>query len=293
MVTVVPFTPAHAPGVPALILPIQQAEFGIAVTLADQPDLLDIPGFYQAGRGNFWVALDQGQVVGTIGLRDIGEGRAALRKMFVAASHRGREHGVAAALLETLLAWAHAQGLAEVLLGTTDRFLAAHRFYEKHGFEVVPREDLPASFPVMAVDSRFYRLTLGPASASTFDTLALPAAPTVTAPDGSDVRVLLRLAGGSMAHFSLAPGRVSQAVVHRTVEEIWYVLEGAAEMWRRQGPREAVTALRAGDCLTLPLGTAFQFRTVGDTPFCAVAITLPPWPGPDEAVAVPGRWPPA
>lgn len=163
MVNVVPFTPAHAPGVPALILPIQQAEFGIAVTLADQPDLLDIPGFYQAGRGNFWVALDQGQVVGTIGLRDIGEGRAALRKMFVAASHRGREHGVAAALLDTLLAWSSAQGLQEVLLGTTDRFLAAHRFYEKNGFEVVPRESLPASFPVMAVDSRFYRLRLAAA----------------------------------------------------------------------------------------------------------------------------------
>lgn len=160
MITVVPFESAHAAGVPALIVPVQQAEFGIAVTLADQPDLLDIPGFYQSGRGNFWVALDQGQVVGTIGLRDIGEGRAALRKMFVAASHRGREHGVAAALLDTLLAWARTQGLQEVLLGTTDRFLAAHRFYEKNGFEVVPRDNLPPSFPVMAVDSRFYRLTI-------------------------------------------------------------------------------------------------------------------------------------
>jgi GNAT superfamily N-acetyltransferase len=160
------FSPEYTDGVVRLILPIQQQEFGIAITADAQPDLRDIPGFYQRGAGNFWVALDGGEVVGSIGLLDIGHGQAALRKMFVRPSHRGREHGVAAALLATLLEHARDQGLKEIYLGTTDKFLAAHRFYEKHGFTAVARESLPPAFPVMAVDSVFYALRLSPAPGS-------------------------------------------------------------------------------------------------------------------------------
>ncbi len=123
-----------------------------------------------------------------------------------------------------------------------------------------------------------------------FATQALPAEPTVVAPDGSDVRVLLALRGGSMAHFELPAGRVSQAVTHRTVEEIWYVLAGEGEMWRRQGEREEITRLQPGLCLTIPVGTHFQFRAATHAALNAVAITMPPWPGMDEAVAVPGLW---
>ncbi|MFN0094383.1 MAG: hypothetical protein ACKVVT_06355, partial [Dehalococcoidia bacterium] len=67
-----------------------------------------------------------------------------------------------------------------------------------------------------------------------FASVALAEAPVVLAPDGSDVRPLLRLAGGSMAHFTLAPGETSRAVRHRTVEEVWYILAGTGEMWREQ-----------------------------------------------------------
>jgi len=125
-----------------------------------------------------------------------------------------------------------------------------------------------------------------------FDTKRLPADRDVVAPDGSDVRILLGLAGGGMAHFELAPGRTAGAVTHRTVEEIWYILRGEGEMWREQGGRETVEALRPGVCLTIPLGTRFQFRALGDEPLSAVAITMPPWPGEDEAIAVDGPWEP-
>ena len=67
-----------------------------------------------------------------------------------------------------------------------------------------------------------------------FATRRLPAEPDVVAQDGSDVRILLTLAGGGMAHFTLAPGQVSAAVVHRTVEEIWYVVAGRGQMRRWQ-----------------------------------------------------------
>ena len=157
-ILIAPFSDVDQQGVLDVILPIQQREFGIPITAADQPDLTDIPEFYQSGTGGFWVARSNGKVVGTVGLKDIGSGQTALRKMFVAAPFRGRELGVAGRLLDVLLAHARAKGVAEVFLGTTDKFLAAHRFYEKKGFRELPKADLPRTFPVMAVDSKFYVL---------------------------------------------------------------------------------------------------------------------------------------
>ena len=125
-----------------------------------------------------------------------------------------------------------------------------------------------------------------------FATLALPSDRTAVAPDGSDVRVLLGLPSGGMAHFALPAGAVAAAVMHRTVEEIWYVLAGRGEMWRCQGEREETTLLEPGVSLTIPLGTRFQFRAATDSRLAVVAITMPPWPGADEAVAVAGPWPP-
>jgi mannose-6-phosphate isomerase-like protein (cupin superfamily) len=120
-------------------------------------------------------------------------------------------------------------------------------------------------------------------------TKMLGAAPDVMAPDGSEVRLLASLAGGSFAHFTLETGRVSVAVTHRTVEEIWYVVAGEGEVWRRYKGEDSVTPVRAGVALTIPLGAQFQFRA-GAQALSFVAVTMPPWPGPDEAVAVAGHW---
>ena len=160
MIQIVQFTAPHVKEVGALIVGIQRDEFVIPITLEDQPDLQDIPGFYQQGAGNFWVALAEGKVVGTVALLDLGNHQGALRKMFVHAGYRGPGHGVSARLLETLLEWSRARGLKEVYLGTTEKFRAAHRFYERNGFQQVSAGDLPPSFPKMAVDTRFYRLAL-------------------------------------------------------------------------------------------------------------------------------------
>jgi mannose-6-phosphate isomerase-like protein (cupin superfamily) len=120
--------------------------------------------------------------------------------------------------------------------------------------------------------------------------MPLPAKPTAIAPDGSDVRVLLRLDTGSMIHISLAAGRTSSAVTHRSVDEIWYILTGSGEMWRSQAGRSEVVRLEPGLCLTIPLGTHFQFRASPSEALIAVATTIPLWPGDNEALAVPGPW---
>lgn len=112
----------------------------------------------------------------------------------------------------------------------------------------------------------------------------------VIAPDGCEVRLLAQTARGSMAHFTLGPGQVSRAVAHRTVEEIWYFISGQGRMWRRHGREEAIVELTPGVSLALPLGTHFQLRNDGAEPLAAVAVTMPPWPGEDEAYLVEGRW---
>ncbi len=128
---------------------------------------------------------------------------------------------------------------------------------------------------------------------SGFETRSLPTRPDAVAPDGSDVRLLAGgLGGGGMAHFELGPGRTSVAVAHRTVEEIWLIVSGRGQMWRRQGKREEVTDLEPGLSLTIPLGTAFQFRCIGSEPLVIVATTMPPWPGEGEAIPVRGPWEP-
>ena len=124
------------------------------------------------------------------------------------------------------------------------------------------------------------------------ETMQLPTERDAVAPDGSDVRALLGLRAGGMAHFELAAGETSSAVAHRTVEEIWFVLSGRGEMWRRLGAVESVVALEPGVCLTIPLGTRFQFRALGAEPLAAVGVTMPPWPGEDEAFVVDGPWAP-
>lgn len=125
---------------------------------------------------------------------------------------------------------------------------------------------------------------------STFSTKCLPEVRDAIAPDGSEVRVLLTLAGGGMAHFELAPGETSTAVAHRTVEEVWFFLSGCGEMWRKQDRREEVVPVHFGVCITIPLGTHFQFRAFGNESLAAVGITMPPWSSECEAYVVEGRW---
>ena len=157
---VIPFRAAFRDEVLDLIVGIQRGEFAIDITAEQQPDLHDIPGFYQVRGGNFWVAVDDGRVVGTISLLDIGDRQGALRKMFVHRDSRGPHPGTAKRLLDALLDHARHREIREIFLGTTEKFLAAHRFYEKHGFAQVAIADLPADFPRMALDTRFYRRRL-------------------------------------------------------------------------------------------------------------------------------------
>ena len=123
-----------------------------------------------------------------------------------------------------------------------------------------------------------------------FETKRLSTSVDAMAPDGSEVRVLCRAARGSMAHFSLPGGQVSRAVAHRSIEEVWYVLAGRGRFWRRQGADEEIVEVSEGVSISIPPGTHFQFRNDGDEALAAVGVSMPPWPGADEAYPVDGIW---
>ncbi len=157
MVQIVPYSSEYQDQVISLILDIQNNEFDISISAEDQPDICNISEFYQKEKGNFWLALISGKVVRTISLLDIGNGKTALRKMFVKKEHRGSEFDVAKLLLDETLNWSKSKNISEIYLGTTHKFLAAHHFYEKNGFESILKAMLPADFPIMKVDTIFYR----------------------------------------------------------------------------------------------------------------------------------------
>ena len=112
----------------------------------------------------------------------------------------------------------------------------------------------------------------------------------VIAPDGSEVRLLAAASRGSMAQFTLPPGAISKAVAHRTVEEVWLVMRGRGRMWRKLGDDEQTVDLFPGVSLAIPVGARFQFRNDGAEPLDCVGVTMPPWPGMDEAYGVEGPW---
>ena len=93
------YTDIYKDGVADLILSIQNEEFGIPITIEQQPDLNEISKYYQVDNGNFWIAKIGDKVIGTIALLDIGNNKSALRKMFVAKDYRGKEFGIGQTLL--------------------------------------------------------------------------------------------------------------------------------------------------------------------------------------------------
>jgi mannose-6-phosphate isomerase-like protein (cupin superfamily) len=123
-----------------------------------------------------------------------------------------------------------------------------------------------------------------------FETNQLSYSPDAIAPDGSEVRILCRTRQGSLAHFTLPPNTVSKSVAHHTVDEAWYFISGQGQMWRRLNEQEDIVDVEAGVSITIPVGTHFQFRSNTGDPLTAVGVTMPPWPGENEAFAVQGPW---
>ena len=163
---------ADSGAVAGLVLPIQQLEFGVAITLKAQPDILDIDKSFGRDRSGLWGAFVDERLVGTIGLLDIGlapgsgsapgsdAAHGVVRKMFVHADYRGKQWGIAQGLMDMLIGHCRDSRIKDLWLGTIHTMGAAARFYERNGFVKISKYELPGHFPLMAVDDTFYHLVV-------------------------------------------------------------------------------------------------------------------------------------
>ncbi len=106
---------------------------------------------------------------------------------------------------------------------------------------------------------------------------------------------MIENSAGSICEVRLPPGGVSIPVRHRTVQELWYILSGGGEVWREAPDGTSrIVPVNPGTALTIPLGCRFKFRTVGAAELRFLCVTIPPWPGEQEAIVEPsaGPWQP-
>lgn len=156
MIAIRPYQSEDKESVIKLILDIQQLEFQVPITINEQPDLKIIPDYYQINRGQFWVAVENEQVVGSIALIDCKGGIGCIRKMFVKKEYRGKQFSIAQNLLNRLTNWALVHEFTNLYLGTIARLEAAIAFYKRNDFTQIEKENLPKSFPIMTVDTHFF-----------------------------------------------------------------------------------------------------------------------------------------
>jgi len=121
---------------------------------------------------------------------------------------------------------------------------------------------------------------------------SLPQYPDAKSPAGADIRFIMDGPTGNMIHSTVPPGQINRATIHATVSEFWHVLEGEGEIWRRDNREERITRLAPGVSVDIPVGTAFQYRNVGDAPLKFICIPMTPWPGDHEAAHLEGVWTP-
>jgi N-acetylglutamate synthase-like GNAT family acetyltransferase len=155
-----PFESHYQAEVVNLIERIQVGEFHIPIEDGQRHELQSIARSFQKDKGNYWIALDNEKVIGTIAVIDIGHQAFELRDVFLDKDYRGASAGFAKKLLDTVVAWSKEHEVNTIYLGTTLAFRAAHRFYEKHGFREIKREEMPAYCQPMDCDEKFYQLDL-------------------------------------------------------------------------------------------------------------------------------------
>ncbi len=142
----------------SLILSIQNNEAKIGLSLQEQPDLLDIHRSYQQSGGEFWIALSDGRVVGTIGLMLKEKHCAIMKKFFVEKAFRSQKIGLA--LYNELIKYAVSKDVHSIILDTPSVARVSHRFYEKAGFCKITPAELPVPYSYPDRDSILYRLDL-------------------------------------------------------------------------------------------------------------------------------------
>jgi N-acetylglutamate synthase-like GNAT family acetyltransferase len=160
MITIKEFEPAQQAAAIVHILDIENNEFAMGLTLEQQTDIVDIQKEYQQRNGNFWIALDEENVIGTTGIYSLPGNIGELRRMFVKPQYRSKEFKVAQQLLDISLNWARANSYKKIFLETTDWLVAATKFYLKNKFTIIDKTELPKNLPILRSTGTFMVLDL-------------------------------------------------------------------------------------------------------------------------------------
>lgn len=153
-------TPQHQAQLVDLIHYCQNIEAQLNIKMAEQADIFEIPTYYQATGGEFWLALDQQQVVGSIALLPLTTHTAVLKKFFTYPKYRGQPQRLGAQLFQTFLAFAQQHQYHTIVLDTPEGEPRSHTFYEHHGFHQIARSELTTPYAFPDRNSRLYRLSL-------------------------------------------------------------------------------------------------------------------------------------
>lgn len=154
MIQIIDYTDTYKQQTINLILFILENEF--EYKNVERPDLYDIPNVYQKdGKGNFWLALLNNEVIGTVALQNYGNGRGLLKRMYV--KKEVRKKGVGQELLNQVFTFAKNYNYQIIYASTVEEFTSARKFYQKNGFVEIP--NLPSDIATSG-DNVFLQLKL-------------------------------------------------------------------------------------------------------------------------------------
>lgn len=141
-----------------LILHIQNDEAKISLSLEEQPDLLDIPTYYEKNGGKFWLTVEDNMVIGTLALMNMGNGNGILKKGFVKKEYR--KCGILTELYQNLLAYAKENNMRQLMFDTPSVASDCHRFFEKAGYRRISKNEQPFEYEYPDRNSYLYLLRL-------------------------------------------------------------------------------------------------------------------------------------
>ncbi|MEK9971568.1 MAG: GNAT family N-acetyltransferase [Ferrovibrio sp.] len=151
---IAPSTAADVEDVRRLFLAYAQSlDFSLCFQGFDE-ELVGLPGKYAPElRGALLLAKLDGRAVGVVGLRDLGDDIAEMKRLYI--DPAGRGHNFGRALTDAVLAEARRHGYRAIRLDTFPSMVAANRIYDSMGFR-----DIPAYYDNPLPGARYRELDL-------------------------------------------------------------------------------------------------------------------------------------
>ena len=127
------FTKKDAAGVKELILSILTREYPFDKNAYSDSDLDRIGEVYGGDKESFMVIDDNGDIVGTVGVKEDAKDTALLRRLFVDLKHRKKGYGTE--LIDRAIGFCKEKGYKRVYFRCTDRMSDAMKLCVKKGFK--------------------------------------------------------------------------------------------------------------------------------------------------------------